>query len=516
MASNPKFVSLAGSERSIPAAARYVGPVDPNESVEVMFLLRPMAPAPAAGSGRMTREEFAARHGAAPGDVARVVAFARGAGLQVLSMQPARRTVTVTGPASKVFAAVKADVGSYEHENRRFRGRKGTIDLPGDIADAIEGVFGLDNRPAAKPHMRLAGPGQRAAGQRAFTPVELGEIYAFPTGTSGKGQCIALVELGGGFRQADLDTYFKKLGVKSPKVTAVAVDGAGNAPTGQPDGPDGEVMLDIEVAGALAPDATIAAYFATNTDRGFLDAILAAVHDAQLKPSVISISWGGPEANWTAQSLKAFDGAFAAAASMGVTVCCAAGDDGSTDGLADGRLHVDFPASSPHVLACGGTRLLVSNGAPQETTWNDLAEGGGATGGGVSDSFAPPTWQMAAKVPTSANPDHRIGRGVPDVSGNADPATGYAVRVDGQDTVIGGTSAVAPLWAALIARCNEQAGHSLGFVNPALYAHGGDAFHDVVKGSNGSSAYAAGPGWDACTGWGTPIGNRILTDVSAA
>jgi len=465
----------------------------------------------------MTREEFAARHGASPADVALLTEFARAAGLHVLATHPERRTVTVSGPASKVLAAVKADVGAYEHGQRRFRGRKGTIDLPADIADAVEGVFGLDNRQVAKAHMRVAGPvAARAAGQRAFNPVELGQIYAFPAGTSGKGQCIALVELGGGYRQADLDAYFKKIGVKAPKVTAVAVDGAGNAPTGQPDGPDGEVMLDIEVAGALAPDATIAAYFAPNTDRGFLDAILAAVHDAQLKPSVLSISWGGPEANWTAQSLKAFDGAFAAAAAMGVTVCCAAGDDGSTDGLSDGRLHVDFPASSPHVLACGGTRLTVSNGASQETTWNDLAAGGGATGGGVSDSFGPPAWQSSAKVPTSANPDHRVGRGVPDVSGNADPATGYEVRVDGQDTVIGGTSAVAPLWAALIARCNEQAGHPLGFVNPALYARAGAAFHDVVKGSNGPTAYAAGPGWDACTGWGSPIGERILKDVSAA
>lgn len=517
MAANTKFVTVTGSERAIPAGARYVGPVDANERIEVLLLVRPAAsraaPFPARPKRHLTREEYAAQFGATPADMDRVDASARAAGLELVAKDPARRTVTVAGPASKVLGFLKAEVGTYEHNGRRFRFRKGPVSLPSEIAELVVGVFGIDDRPVAKPHLRVASP---EASLAPFAPPQLGQLYEFPSATSGKGQCIALVELGGGYRQSDIDAYFQSLGVKAPTVVSVGVDGASNAPSGQANGPDGEVMLDIEVAGALAPDATLAVYFAPNTDKGFLDAVLAAVHDSTLKPSVLSISWGGAEANWTAQAMSAFDGAFAAAATMGITVCCAAGDDGATDGVADGLYHVDFPASSPHVLACGGTRLVVSNGMPSETVWNDLSSGGGATGGGVSDRFDRPAWQASAGVPLSLNPGHREGRGVPDVAGDADPATGYRVRVDGQDLVIGGTSAVAPLWAALLARCNEALGHGAGFVNPSLYARASASFRDVVSGSNGPSAYQAGPGWDACTGLGTPIGTQVLDDLTAS
>jgi kumamolisin len=521
MARSPKFVPIPGSDKTLPSGAKYLGPIDPGQRIEVMLMLRPKTrwTEPPGGEvrSRITREDLAARHGAAAADVDRVVRFARDNGLDVVSKDEARRSVVLAGPADKLFTAIQAKAGHYEHEGRRFRGREGAIHLPSEIAEVVEGVFGIDDRPAAKPHMRLAKTGiaPRAAGIHSFTPLELGSIYGFPPDVTGKGQCIAVIELGGGYRQQDLDNYFKKLGVKGPKVVAVSVDSGANAPTGSADGPDGEVMLDIEVAGALAPDATIAVYFAPNTDRGFLDAILAAIHDQQNRPDIISISWGSAESGWTKQALTAFDQAFASAAAVGVTVCCAAGDNGSTDGVQDGRFHVDFPASSPHVLACGGTRLVVSQGAPNETVWNELAAGEGATGGGVSAVFGLPSWQQSANVPPSANPEHTIGRGVPDVAGDADPTTGYAVLVDGKDQVIGGTSAVAPLWAALIARCNEKLGQSVGFVNPALYKRAASAFHDVVEGSNGPGAYEARAGWDACTGLGTPIGDRLLQQLSS-
>src|SRR4029077_3438103 len=184
-----------------------------------------------------------------------------------------------------------------------------------------------------------------------------------PDTANGAGQCIAIIELGGGYRTADLRAYFKSVNLKMPKVTAIGVDGGKNAPTGDPNSADGEVALDIEVAGAVAPGAKIAVYFAPNTDRGFLDAITTAVHDKKRKPSVISISWGAAEANWTAQAMQSFDQAFQAAAVMGVTVCCASGDNGSPDGEQDGKNHVDFPASSPFALGCGGTRLVGSGTA---------------------------------------------------------------------------------------------------------------------------------------------------------
>jgi kumamolisin len=292
---------------------------------------------------------------------------------------------------------------------------------------------------------------------------------------------------------------------------SVGVDGASNSPTGDPTTADGEVMLDIEVAGALAPGATIVVYFAPNTDQGFLDAITTAVHDATNRPTIVSISWGGPESTWTQQSLTNYDQAFADAATLGVTVTAASGDSGSSDGVADGKAHVDFPSSSPHVLGCGGTSLRGSDVTiASETAWND-SSGNGATGGGVSDVFALPSWQSGVGVPVSANPGGRVGRGIPDVAGDADPQTGYAIVVDGRSEVLGGTSAVAPLWAGLVALLNERRGSPLGFINAALYAHA-SALRDITQGTNG--AYSAAPGWDPCTGLGSPNGSALETALA--
>ena len=285
------------------------------------------------------------------------------------------------------------------------------------------------------------------------------------------------------------------------------MDGGHNQPGSDA---DGEVMLDIEVAGGLAPKSKVVVYFAPNTDQGFLDAIVTAVHDKRHKPSVISISWGGPESQWTDQALRAYDQAFQDAAALGVTVCCAAGDNGSTDGVGDGLQHVDFPASSPFALACGGTRLQGSGSTiSSETVWNDGPDS--ASGGGISDFFDLPSWQAGAKVPPSKNPGGRVGRGVPDVAGDADPETGYFVIVDGQEAVIGGTSAVAPLWAGLIARLNQKLGATVGYLNPLLYSQLRSDLHDITQGDIG--AYIAAKGWDPCTGWGSPDGGKLLTDI---
>ena len=272
-------------------------------------------------------------------------------------------------------------------------------------------------------------------------------------------------------------------------------------------------MLDIEVAGAIAPAAKIVVYFAPNTDQGFLDAITTAVHDSANQPSVISISWGSAESNWTSQAMTNFDDAFQAAAAIGVTVCAASGDNGSSDGVNDGKNHVDFPASSPFALGCGGTTLQASNEKiVSETVWNDLPSGG-ATGGGVSEVFPLPTWQAGFNVPAPAVQGG--GRGVPDVSGDADPNTGYNILVDGETAVFGGTSAVAPLWAGLVARINQKAGKPIGFLNPLIYRQGVEAsgFHDVAKGNNG--AFIAAKGWDPCTGLGTPDGVQLDAGVTA-
>jgi kumamolisin len=343
-----------------------------------------------------------------------------------------------------------------------------------------------------------------------YTPPQLGALYAFPAGTDGSGQVVALIELGGGYREADLAQYFSSLGIAHPPVvSAVSVAGGSNQPGGDA---DGEVMLDIEVVGSLAPAAAIPVYFAPNTDRGFYEAISQAAHDSARHPTVISISWGGPEDSWSPASRTAMNSALEDAAALGVTVTVACGDNGSADGETGAQPHVDFPASSPYALACGGTRLSASGGViSAEVVWNEDSTGEGATGGGVSTAFALPGFQQGVTVPRSAS--GFAGRGVPDVAGNADPLTGYQVRVDGQGQVIGGTSAVAPLWAALVARCNQKLGTPLGDPHAALYRLGTRVFRDITQGSNG--AYQAGPGWDPCTGLGSPNGEALLAGLAA-
>ncbi len=285
----------------------------------------------------------------------------------------------LSGSVAQFNDAFGVDLQQFEHDGGSYRGRTGSIHLPDELNGVVTTVLGLDNRPQARPHFRARTPhgnvqwSAAAASAGSFTPTELATLYGFPTGT-GQGECISIIELGGGYRTADLKSYFSGLHVAQPKVSAISVDHGKNHPTGDSNGPDGEVMLDIEVAGAIAPGANIVVYFAPNTDAGFLDAITSAIHDTKNKPSVISISWGGPESSWTPQSMTAFDQAFQAAAAMGITVCAASGDNGSDDGVGDGADHADFPASSPYCLACGGTNLRGSGSSiTSEGVWNNGA-----------------------------------------------------------------------------------------------------------------------------------------------
>lgn len=515
---------LDGSERGPLPGARAVAKADPDERLEVSVLVRRRAAAElgqmvrqlasgAPGASHLRRDEFAARHGVEPADLAAVERFAAAHGLAVVQKDAARRTLVLAGTVAQCNVAFGVDLQRFEHDGGSYRGRTGPIHLPEDLHGIVEAVLGLDNRPQAMPRFRarnpLANARWHAAGETAYTPPEVAALYRFPPG-AGTGECIALIELGGGFRRADLSAYFARLGIAVPVVKAVSVDYARNHPTGDPNGPDGEVMLDIEVAGAIAPEARIAVYFAPNTDAGFLDAITTAIHDATNRPSVISISWGGPESSWTRQALTAFDSAFRAAAAMGITVCAASGDGGASDGMSGD--HVDFPASSPHCLGCGGTRLVASGSAiGSETVWNDGASGG-ATGGGISTAFARPAWQNGLHATTAAGKIEPLTmRGVPDVAGDADPVTGYDVLVDGRNAVIGGTSAVAPLWAGLIARINAARGAPVGLIHPRLYADPA-ALRAITQGNNGG--FAASAGWNACTGLGSPNGAKVAQAIA--
>ncbi len=529
MSAPKKRFSLPGSERAPLKGAREIGPANPSEIVDVTIRLRSRAgKKPIVDANEFTkpikertilsRKEFERLHGADPDSIARVESFAREHKLTVKEKSPARRTVILSGTVTAMNQAFGVELKQYEHPNGNYRGRTGAVQLPTALQGVVEGVFGLDNRPQAKPHFRrrrgLRGA-RAAAVSLSYTPIQVATLYNFPTGVDGSGECIGLIELGGGYNPTDLSNYWSQLNLtETPTVSAVSVGNGSNNPTGDPNGPDGEVMLDIEVSGSIAPGAKIVVYFAENTDAGFLNAITTAVHDSTNNPSVISISWGGPESSWTQQALTSMDEACQAAAAIGVTICVAAGDDGSTDGVTDGLNHVDFPASSPNVLGCGGTELVASGTTiTSETVWNELANNEGATGGGISDVFPLPTWQNGANVPPSANPNHNIGRGVPDVAGDADPNTGYVTLVDGQPDVIGGTSAVAPLWAGLIALINESIGKPVGFINPLLYQNPNGDFNSITSGNNG--AYSAGPGWNPCTGLGSPIGVQVAVALGA-
>ncbi len=503
---NTSKTPVTGSYKTKPAGT-YAPLTNKDETVEVTLKLRRKNEIRSlVASGRqLSHQEFENQVGADAGDLSVVEKFAKENRLHVEKANLAARSVQLSGSIGDLEKAFNVTLGAYSIDGLTVRGREGEVFVPAYLAGIVTGVFGLDNRPAAYPmFQRQKDQVQQAAkaSNPGFTANQLSAIYRFPAGVTGTGQTIGIIELGGGYKKTDLTKYFKQLGIPAPKVTDVLVDKAKNAPT-NPNGADGEVMLDIEIAGAVAPGAHIVVYFAPNTDQGFLDAISTAVHDTVNKPTVISISWGQAESSWTSQSLTAFDEAFQSAAVLGVTVCVAAGDTGSNDGVSDGLVHVDFPASSPHALACGGTTLTVSGQSiVSETVWHDSTTS--ATGGGVSEVFPLPDYQQTTKIPVSVSTQFK-GRGLPDVAANADPNTGYSVLVDGQQLVFGGTSAVAPLMAGLVALLNQQGNKSVGFINPVLYANPG-LCRDITSGDNktttGGLGYTAGPGWDACSGWG--------------
>jgi kumamolisin len=540
----PELVPLSGSERSeLPTATPAATPIDPSQVITVTVLLRRRAEMPSElinTTATVSTEELGQRYGADPADATHVADVLGRYGLTVTEFQLASRRLKVSGMIAAMTAAFGTTLTAVSSEHPDGSGsvthryRTGGLSVPAELSGIIVGVVGLDTRPQASPHFRrptgatpdgavTAHAASAVPGAVPLTALQVASFYDFPAKTDGTGQTIAIIELGGGYNAADLTTYFSGLSLSVPSVTAVGVDDGSNSP-GQ--AADGEVELDIEVAGAVAPKATFVVYFAPNTDQGFIDAISDAIN-AKPTPIAVSISWGGPESSWASQSMSGMNEAISDAAALGCTVTVASGDNGSSDNASStSGVAVDFPASSPYSLACGGTTLVgntATDTITSEVVWNEIPIQGGAGGGGVSVVYAQPAWQKTAGVPASAAGGHGIGsatepgRGVPDVAGNADPYSGYQVVVDGKPQPIGGTSAVAPLWAGLIARLAQASGTRFGLLQPLLYAGstpGADVagFHDIVDGTNG--AYKAGPGWDACTGLGSPNGTALLARLS--
>jgi kumamolisin len=535
------YVPVGGTQRALLPGSQPAGPVDPNEISSLTVRLRSrgdpkqlvskayeLARQPLSQKQYLTHTDLADQHGAAPADLETIEQFAQTHNLVVTRRNPAARSLVLQGRLGDLLDAFHADIQMYHHSTGTYRGRRGEVLVPQELAPLITGVFGFDTRRRHRAPHHLKGDAVTDPGTgRGVAATQYATRYNFPdkhgdTVLDGTGQTIALIELGGGFQDSDLQDFFQGLGLPVPAITAVPVDGATNSPTTSR-ADDGEVMLDIQVAGAVAPKANFVVYFAPSTEQGFIDAISAAVHDTERKPSVISISWGGPETVTDTQGFTACHELFSAAAALGITVCAASGDHGPADLGAtdwDHAIHVNHPSSDDLVLSCGGTQIDSVSG--KDVVWNDntpfdvTAHGGGgwASGGGISKIFPLPDYQSAANVPLSLD-GGKSGRGVPDI---AMSARNYLVRVDSSEVRSGGTSAVAPLMAALIARLNQAKGKNVGFLNPFLYANAGNGV--VVGVTDGTNSimntvqgYNAGPGWNACTGLGTPDGIAILNKL---
>lgn len=559
--STRKF-AIPGSRRPAIPEAKLLGRSNPAQRITLSIYARQNPHPPSAtvrsldalstdlpGKRRyLNKEEFNSVYGADPADLEKISDWAKANKLEVLDSSVAMRRVQVQGTIQDIEHAFSTELNEYEHpHDGQYRGREGELHVPSDLLGIVDGVFGLDTRRVGRPRRRRsirtvplaslkAAPASAFPG--AFFPPQVAQLYSYPANLDGSKQNIAIFAFNGtpdpdphgGYSLSALKNYFENvLGGKTPFIKDVVVQGPGNDPG--PDSPaseqqgdsTGEVMLDMCVVGSVAPGANIFMYFTEFTSKGWVDALHEAMADDN-NIDIVSISYGNPEDDprgaWSKMGVRVVNQAFQAAIAKGITICCASGDDGSSDQERRGA-HVDFPASSPYVLGVGGTKLVATSGAPptiaEETVWNELMQDAGAGGGGVSSVFSKPSYQNGVKVPPSANPPHKIGRGVPDVAAVADPETGVVVvHVDGKNLEqIGGTSASAPLWAALVARLNQGLGANCGFLNPVLYARfANGVLRDITVGDNG--AYSAGPGWDACTGLGTPDGQRLLHALSSS
>lgn len=534
---------LEGSELQAHPAVELLAPAEPADSVKVTIIVRrrPDGPAvpghsyyaetPPSFRRRLPAEEFARKYGAAEDDLTAVRTFAEAHGLEIVESNAARRSIVASGTVAQFNETFAITLNNYRHQVRRsprdaeaptetFRGYEGPISVPEELTDIIVGVFGLDNRRITK--RAAADP----PGTGLLTVDEVRTLYDFPANQAA-GQTIAIFSEAG-YLSSDISANF---GGSPPAVIDVPV----NAPNSG--FPDGETTQDICIAAAAAPGAEIAVYFTTYDQVGWVDLIARVIHPSLGDPqcSVLSSSFyvsnGDDAATLAAESVPsmwvtAVTQMFEDAAVQGVTVCICSGDYGSGMTVGDGLAHVVYPASDPWVLGVGGTTIGSASGTSfDEWAWNDFVTLVSppvqtATGGGVSDLFPLPWYQTNAGVPPSVNDGHR-GRGVPDVAGNASVNSGYPFILGGSPSPfpMNGTSSSTPLWAGLIAVINAALGENVGFVNPVIYALGSSVFRDIVAepgvtdNSLGAPGYPVGPGWDACTGWGSPKGVALLAGL---
>ena len=510
-------VLFAGSARDEPPGARLVGDLDPEAPLALTLHFRRRSPAPPAGSAedlarfrrpmsRLALEHQRARTHARA--AARIATFLRDHGVTVRDIDFTSRRMEIEAPARVLTELFHAQVKLYTDGVRTFRARTGTLQAPRHIAPWTRAVVGFDQRPL--PVRPAVEPGDAA---RALPPREVAALYGIPLDRDVSRQCVGILALGGGYKPEDLAAAFVPIGRPPPQITEVSVGGATNQ-FGENDRLDQELALDLQVIATLLPGARIVLYFAATSQQGIADALDKAVHDTANNPRVISVSFGVAELHWTDARREAVNASLCDAARLRVAVVAPAGDDLATCREPDGKAHVWFPASSPYVLSCGGTAVELSAATiTEEKVWNI---GGAGTGGGVSDFFPVASFQSTAAVPPSVN-DGRAGRGVPDVAALASETPGYRIYVDNEAMALGGTSAGTPLWAAMIAIADAGRATPLGLVAPHLYATRG-LTRPITQGDNkmNNVGYSAGPGWNACTGLGAPIGASLVESLAAA
>jgi kumamolisin len=531
------------TDNAIPPKASRNGPLDPDRRINFTIVLAAKTPLPplhakhSTHPARLTHAELRQTYGTVAGSVELVESFARKFKLEIIEMSPHRRNIRLRGRAEDVARAFKTKFDEFELDGHKFFAPVLPLNVPKEWDGAIEAVLGLHTS-------RQSWPRRRSTVHGMGTPVSLHDLaraYVYPPGLDGSGETIGLIEFGGGFYPEDIEQFCARMGVAAPRITVVEIAGGANQPasrraiheflnvingkltlaanTEQSD-PfvaahyTAEVTMDIEILAALAPGAHIVVYFASADEQGLYHALNRAVHDEQHKPGILSMSWSVAEPTLLQSELQAIEGVLHEAAHLGITLCGSSGDDGALNGSADKKPSVNYPASSPYCLACGGTSGKVdAKGISEEVVWNATYLGSrGASGGGVSELFHLPAWQEGASVPVG--PKGNSGRGVPDVAGIADPRCGCEMLMAGQTFASSGTSAVAPMWAALIARFNQALGQRCGHLHPHIYRLGKerrDALRPVLKGNNG--LYHAGEGWNACTGYGTPRGNELLAHL---
>lgn len=505
---------LLYTQTASPRGSR-IGPTDPNSQIDVTVMVKSKASEQEMNEtlqriieGKeepLDDAQFAARFGADKAAMDRVLKFAKDSGLQVAKVDQESGRVQLHGTVGDFSKAFNVQLDDYQNGAEVCRERAGNVMVPRSMSDDIQGVFGLDNPRLLNTHFRQMPTGDSSPrADNSFMPNEVADMYNFPKDSMGAGQSVAIVEFGGGLDAKDNSKYYKDHGLKEPKIQIIEI---GNAKNKTGESADGEVALDSQVIGAVAPDAKQQLIFAPNSDQGFLDAITRATfaEKGEIQNSAISISWGAPESDWNEQAIQNLNIAFKKAALRGISIFAASGDDGAKDKSSDGKFTPDYPSSDPFVTGTGGTRLDRSG---KEVTWND-GFFGGSTGGGISAKFEVPEWQKNLTMPPNANNTGKPGRGAPDIAGNASPLTGYKIRVGGNETTTGGTSAVAPLYAALMMRVNGALGKPVGYLNPLLYQNSGAGFFkDITDGHN--NGYSTGPGWDATTGWGVVQGDKFL------